>query len=395
MTRATVLAAAAALGHFTVAEAAAYCDEGADAVTAILTGAHGVEPEPGSQAWEPGNRRWQVTDPAALRHAIASSGTGRQTRRRVRAVGATRLLLAEELLLDCGTEPSAEARQLMAATAANHLRQYVAGLATPAIAWWEVEMSDVDALVAGIHTEAGTVTAPRLRVDFAIARLVDSEAVGGAIELDWLIDTAVQLTRLPASVGEDRLRALFHRFTELAVATIAGAERSPAPARLLFALAWRRALALGEQDPAAAAESLLRLLRGIERHTSMAAAGRAPALYRVLNRLPDGRERVAVYADLLDVLPRQYGFDPVELVVPGAIVHADADPAAAAYLEECAQTLALDLEHSPFRSDSALIGQAAHVFQDLAVKASFLDDSVVPRSERMRTELLSLANVAV
>jgi hypothetical protein len=35
------------------------------------------------------------------------------------------------------------------------------------------------------------------------------------------------------------------------------------------------------------------------------------------------------------------------------------------------------------------------VFQDLAVKASVLDDSVVPRSERMRTELLSLANVAV
>jgi hypothetical protein len=42
-----------------------------------------------------------------------------------------------------------------------------------------------------------------------------------------------------------------------------------------------------------------------------------------------------------------------------------------------------------------LIGLAAHVFQDLAFKASLLDDTVQRRSELMRMELLSLADVAV
>jgi hypothetical protein len=64
VTRAAVLAAAAALEDFTVAEAAAYCDEDTDAVAATLAGVRGVEPEDGSEAWEPGNRRWHVTDRA-------------------------------------------------------------------------------------------------------------------------------------------------------------------------------------------------------------------------------------------------------------------------------------------------------------------------------------------
>jgi hypothetical protein len=395
VTRAAVLAAAAALEDFTVAEAAAYCDEDTDAVAATLAGVRGVEPEDGSEAWEPGNRRWHVTDRAELRRAIAAAGGDGPTRRQVRAGGATRLLLAEGTLLDCATEESAAARQLMAATAANHLRQYVASLLPPGAAWWEVEVSDVDTLVAGIHTEAGTVTGPRLRVDFALARLTDSEAVGGSIALDWLVDSAVQLTRLPDSVGAERLRALFQRFTDLAVATVTRARNPPAPARLLFAVAWRRARALGEHDPQTAAQALVKLLRGDARPQGTGQGGRSPCLYRALGRLPDGRERVAVYADLLELLPRQFGYDPVELVVPGAIVHALADPAAAAHLQEYAETLELDLTHSPFRSDSALIGQVAHVCQDLAFKASCLDDSVGPRAERMRCELLSLADVGV
>jgi hypothetical protein len=384
-----VLAAAAALEHFSVAEAAAYCEEDATAVAATLAGVRGVEPEDGTDADE-ADRRWHVTDPAALHRAIAASGGDGPTRRRVRATGTTRLVLAEDTLLDCADEESPEARRLMADTAVNHLRQYVAGLLSSPTPWWDVEVSDADTLA-----EAGTVTVSRLHVDFALVRLTDSEPGGGAVALDWLADTAVHLTRLAESVEQDRARALFHRFTDLAVATITAADPSAAPDRLIFALAWRRARALAEHDVHAAAEALVTLLRDVDRQAPAVQAGGTRGLYRVLGELPDGREHVAVYADLLELLPRQYEYDPVELAVPGALVHAVADRAAAAHLQECAQTLELDLTRSPFRSDSALIGLAAHVFQDLAFKASLLDDTVQRRSERMRMELLSLADVAV
>jgi hypothetical protein len=394
VTRAGVLAAAAALEHFTVAEAAAYCEEDTTAVAATLAGVRGVEPEAGTEAGEVGSRRWRVTDPGALHRAIAAAGGDGPTLRRVRATGSTRLMLAEDTLLDCAHEESAEERRLMAATAANHLRQYVAGLLRSPTPWWDVEVSDADTL-GDVHTEAGTVTVSRLHLDFALARLTDSEAVGGTVALDWLVGTAVHLTRLAEPVDEDRARALFHRFTDLAVATITAADLSPAPERLLFALAWRRARALGEHDVRAAAEALVTLLRDVDTEPPATHADGGRGLYRVLGELPDGREHVAVYADLLELLPRQYAYDPVELAVPGALVHTVADRDAAAHLQECAATLELDLTRSPFRSDSALIGLTAHVFQDLAFKASLLDDSVRPRSERMRMELLSLADVAV
>jgi hypothetical protein len=71
------------------------------------------------------------------------------------------------------------------------------------------------------------------------------------------------------------------------------------------------------------------------------------------------------------------------------------EPAASVHLRRCARALEADLAHSPFGSDTALIGQVAHVFQELAEEHSVLDGSVVSRADEARSELLRLAKAPV
>jgi hypothetical protein len=111
--------------------------------------------------------------------------------------------------------------------------------------------------------------------------------------------------------------------------------------------------------------------------------------------MPHDRLRLVVYTDLLDLLPRQLDVALTGQVLPGALVEAVAGTAASDHLRACAAAIETDLVHSPFRSDSALIGQVVHVFQDLAVREADVDGSVVDRAERTRIELLSLAGVPV
>ncbi|MGH3991425.1 MAG: hypothetical protein ACRDSN_03065, partial [Pseudonocardiaceae bacterium] len=122
---------------------------------------------------------------------------------------------------------------------------------------------------------------------------------------------------------------------------------------------------------------------------------REQGLYQWLGHLPDGRDRVVVYADLLAILPRQCRWMAAAELLPGALVEAVTEPAATFRLGRCAAVLEHDLAHSPFGSDAALIGQAAHVFQDLADQAASIDGTVLDRSDRTRSELLTLAKVPV
>ena len=137
------------------------------------------------------------------------------------------------------------------------------------------------------------------------------------------------------------------------------------------------------------------LLKGIGRSRIRAESAHPVSLYQVLGNLPRGRQRVVVYTDLLNLLPRQFELALADQVLPGALVEAVAGPAASDHLREYATVIETDLVRSPFHSESALIGQVTHVLQDLAARESRSDGSVVERTDRTCVELLSLAGVGV
>jgi hypothetical protein len=356
----------------------------------------------------PEERRWRVTDVAALRAAIAhaSPGGGRQVTLSPRRAASgrslqARLLLAEETLVDCGAEPSPAYRRVMATTVMNYLQQVVAARGMRVVDWWEIEPSGLPP--GSLARRGGGVSRSRIVTDVALARMTACEAAGETMAIDYLIEAAVQTRRLFTfeEMDRHRLSRLLERLStlarELAVPAERGsttAVRAAAPARLLSAVAWRRAWVRTEGNGPAAAQELVDLLRGIARSPFRAGEGHPVPLYQVLGSLPRGQQRVAVYTDLLDLLPRHFEVALAGQILPGALVEAVAGAAASSHLREYATVIETDLVRSPFRSDSALIGQVAHVFQDLAVRGAGLDGSVVERAERTRVELLSLAGVA-
>jgi hypothetical protein len=94
-------------------------------------------------------------------------------------------------------------------------------------------------------------------------------------------------------------------------------------------------------------------------------------------------------------VPAQLRCHPAGELLPGALVEVVAEPAVSVHLRQCARTLEADLVHSPFGSDTALIGQVAHVFQELAEEHAGLDDTVVSRTDEARSELLRLAKAPI
>jgi hypothetical protein len=252
--------------------------------------------------------------------------------------------------------------------------------------------------VADLLVDAELITAARLRIDIALAGLTKAEAAGEKVPIDELMRVARDVSELPSAMDHGRRSALVDRFATLAGAVIRlpdGPPSTSAPARFLTALAIRRTVGEAERSLATASAALIRLLRGLAREPALRGVGPTSRLYRVLGRQPDGQFRVAVYADLLQLLPSDYRWRPQSALLPGALVEAVAEGRASRHLRECALALERDLALSPFNSDSALIGQAAHVMEDLAFRHSDLDESVVPRSDRTRRELLSLAHVLV
>jgi hypothetical protein len=399
-----VLAAAAALHEFTLDQVAAYCEGDEHEVQQVIEGFsdHFESIEAPS-----GRSRWRVADPAALRAAIVQM-PARGTRatppspRTPETEGRleTRLLLAEATLVECGREPSPAFRQIMASTVMNYLQQVVAAASPGRPDWWEVGPTG---LSGDVLSGAG-LSMSRIRTDVALARMTACEAAGETMAIDYLIETAVETRRLLLSEDTDRQRfeMLVKRLWSLSRDLMTPSGRGSAmtastvaSARLLSALAWRRASFRAGDDGQAVARELVDLLQGIARGPLEITADHQIPLYHVLADLPHGRQRVAVYSDLLHLLPRTYQVDLDKQILPGALVEAVADAAAAHHLHRYAATIERDLVHSPYRSDSALIGQVVHAFENLAANAATVDDSVVERGERTRVELLKLAGVVV
>ena len=101
-----------------------------------------------------------------------------------------------------------------------------------------------------------------------------------------------------------------------------------------------------------------------------------------VGRLPDGRDHAVVYADLLHVVPAQLRWHSRASPCRARWSRSWPSPRSRSTCGSCARALEADLVHSPFGSDTALIGQVAHVFQELAEEHAGLDGTVVSRADR-------------
>jgi hypothetical protein len=291
----------------------------------------------------------------------------------------------------------------MAATATNYLRQFIADTSgvSDRRGWWEVVPAYVDALGDRLTADTSDISPSRLRTDFALARLTGSEAASEKVGIGYLIETATELTRLLGSRGaeQERIRRLSGRFADLAMKlttpSMPGRSGAAAPARLLWALAWRRAGPAAQGGWARAAQAQVTLLRGIADYYPLAPGESRGCLYRVLGRAGHGRQRVAVYQDLLDLLPSGYGCEPVEALLPGAVVTADTDLGTCRLLRRYADVIEGDLVTSPYGSERALVGQVAHRFGEFADMQARRDRSVADRTTETRKKLLALFDVDV
>ena len=401
-----VLAAAAALREFTVDELAVFCDEQPPAIVAILDGARGRIERTGGEVTPPA-LRWRVVDLDGLRRDLAVRvGKSRSSQRptesgrepteprpMVGASSTTRLLLAEQTLCECATAESAAERRILVATAQNHLRQIIASALPGKRPWWSVELS-LQRLGEVIDRDPDQRGDTRLRLNVALACLAERDATGHPVPVRDLLSIVKRFEHLATVLDDPQLHDLVGRLLDLVMAQLVPRDRGSVPAadRLIAAVARRRVRAQVEHGVGAAMHSLVPLLTRLD---EQAAWPRKQGLYQVLGHLPDGRDRVVVYTDLLQILPRQYTWQAAAELMPGALVEAVTEPAATSRLARCAKALEHDLARSPFSSDAALIGQVAHVFQDLADQAAWLDGTVQARSDRTRSELLTLAKSQV
>jgi hypothetical protein len=282
----------------------------------------------------------------------------------------------------------------MAVTAKNYLRQFIAA-GSDRSDWWTLGLEDDQ---FGVSTSKEWVgRTPRLRVDLALATLTESEALGHRVPGEFLVETAAEMCELGDDIDRPRHRTLAERFFDLADQLtrrpFGAAPGTDAPDRLLSAVGWRRVRAQVEPDVDRAAQEAVSLLRWLVEKTDALVGSGDSDLYRFLGHLPDGRNRIAVYSDLLQIVPSQYDWQPEDEVVPGLLIEGFADSQAAVHLERCANALEASLVQAPFQSDSALIGMAVHVFQDLADRGALVDKDVLPRADQARVDLLGLLDV--
>ncbi len=210
MTVQRVLAAAAVLREFGLAEIGAFCDEEPPDIVAILdSAAPAVEPS--------GEERWRVVDLEAVRresrgdasmmarpHPDLDDGPG------------ARLQLAEETLAACCSEPSPRRRRVMVASAMNHLRQVLAVTLPDRLPWWTVELG-TDLLVDELRRHPDRVQAVRLQLGVAVARLAEGNVTGNPVPADELIESVARFRDEPL-LGDSRLQGLVGGFVDLAAA---------------------------------------------------------------------------------------------------------------------------------------------------------------------------------
>lgn len=392
-----ILAAAAALQEFSTIQLAAYCGTDPGIVEDLLSGLPDLV--------EPAARQcWRVLDLAGIRAAAASdTGSDRSVEPTPPPAGSPapitdRLVLAEEMLVECGHEDSADLRRAMTETVRNNLRQVIARVSSSPTPWWDIQASQATWNAVAAATDDPALSASRLRADFTLANIIDAEAAGQPVRAELLTQAASDLSRVATATAGARLRQIFEYFVELAtiLAEPAGltAPSESAPARLLVALAWHRARALVGVDIGRAAKTFAQILhqlsrrpRTLDRH--------AIDLYRLVERAPGGGDRVVVYRGLLDLLPQPAHWCAGGAFQPGVLVEAITDHETSSRLQNFAWRLREGLERSPFQSESALIGGAAHVLHDVAMATAAPDGDVLPRSDAVRRELLQLAGVPV
>ncbi len=314
-------------------------------------------------------------------------------------------MIAEETLIECGTERSPGLRQVMAATARNNVLQLLAQLTPEQGAWWDDDEPGsswhTDSFQARIDAAGQTGTAeiplPRLRADFELACMTGREAAGESVPADDLVRTATRLRDVLKIKEDGRLDQLFQRFIDLTIG-LAGPAGLTTPSeaartRLLVALAWRRVRIVATHDSRQASDWVLLILQVLQKERDAHAGRTTIDLYRFVEHLPDGWNRLVVYRDLLELLPRQLEYRRQQEPLPGVLVEAVADSRTSDHLSRIAGQLKDALDRSPFKSESALIGEAAHVFNDVAVHtAADTDASVIRRSDQMRRQLLSLVD---
>jgi hypothetical protein len=397
MSRAGILAAAAALRQFTAAQLAAYCDADEAAVSAFLSG------QPDLWEWLPDACEWRVVDLAEIRAQLAATGPDPPAAplpgTPAPAEPADSLLFAEDLLLDCGADPAAD-RTVAARTALNHLRQFIAAVRPVAGPWWRINLAGRVAVPDLPLASGDFVTTARVRIDIALAHLIRAEAAGqraSAKQLIRLISAAWDVECLPESMDGERWRDLDARFTALCRQVLdppAGAGGTSAPATFLAALALLRAPDRARHS-SAGGEVLARLLDGLSRAPTVADHAAVSPFFRLLYRRPDGLRRLAVYSGLLPLVPHGCRWQQESEPLPGVVVEAVVDDLASRHLEDSAWELARGLSGFPEPSLSALIGQASYVLDEVASRRARLDSDVISRSEATRKELLSLGNVLV
>lgn len=381
-----VLAAAAALREFSAAEIAPYCDEDPDTIAGILDATEGAVERTSDDPEAP--VRWRVAEPVALRGLLGSRSGGTRTSRWRTAPdddSVDQLWHAERALLRCSAERSGERRRVLVSTAANHLRQAVAGILHTDGPWWSVELGSrqVDDELRHLPDPA---TGTRVRLGVTVARLAVDHVTGTPVPAGDLVETVADLRSATAAIsGDDWLEGLVRGFVDLATAQVTPAA-GPVVHQLVVAVARRRVAVQAETDPGGAMGALHPLLRRLAGATG---ASQVHDLYRSLHRLPDG-DHAIVYTDLLALLPRDVGYARRGEPLPGGLVELVGDHAAAGFLRHCATTLESDLRSGDIHSDAGLIGQAAQVLQQLADETRD-DGASRSRGDATRTELNVLA----
>ena len=232
----------------------------------------------------------------------------------------------------------------------------------------------------------------RLRMDFEVATITAKEAAGELVSANDLVWTASCFAELLERPADQRLEGLFQRFLDLSAALIAPGD---APTRLLVALAWHHVRALVAHDVGQASKTLVVILRQLREEHIEQDDYAMMDLYRFVEHLPGGLKRLVVYRHLLELLPYPLSCRTGDDILPGVLVEAIADSETSTHLAGIASRLQTGLDRSPFKSESALLGETAHVFHDVAVVAADRDESVLPRSDRMRRQLLEIAGARV
>ena len=224
-----VLAAAAVLREFGLAEISAFCDERAPEIIAVLAAAAPAVERSGAE-------QWRVVDLPAIRRE-ARRGVPTIARHSQDANPGPRLELAEAVLSACRIEPSPHRRRVMVASAVNHLRQVIAVTLPDRPPWWQV---DLDAERLGTSSAATSIPSTPSGCSWTSPSpgWPRATSAGNPIPAGELIETVARFRDEPL-LEDSRMRGLVGGFVDLATAQ---ASRPDEPVdRLLVAVARRRA----------------------------------------------------------------------------------------------------------------------------------------------------------